>query len=101
MHEIKAIIRSDRLDNVVRALQRIPNLPGITVSVVTGYGRVEPVNKQGAAEFGQVAMTKLELVVPQDLLDDTLSCIRHAARTVRIWNRWPRWICWYSTRPAH
>lgn len=38
MHEIKAIIRSDRLQNVVLALRQIPDLPGITVSVVIGYG---------------------------------------------------------------
>lgn len=35
MHEIKAIIRPDRLETVIHALRQIADLPGITVSTVT------------------------------------------------------------------
>ena len=81
MHEIKAIIRSDRLENVVLALRQIPDLPGITVSVVIGYGRRQPMDVHEIADFGEVAMTKLEVVVPHIVLAETLSTIRHAAFT--------------------
>lgn len=37
--EIKAIIRPDRLSDVVQAFRQIPRMPGVTVSVVNGFGR--------------------------------------------------------------
>lgn len=81
MHEIKAIIRRDRLENVVHALRRIRDLPGMTVSTVTGYGRLQPGDAQRAIEFGEVAMTKLEVVVPDAILTEALTSIRRAAFT--------------------
>lgn len=81
MHEIKAIIRSDRLENVIHALHQVPDLPGITVSTVTGFGRRQPSDVHGATEFGQVAMTKLEIVVPDVILSEALANIRRAAFT--------------------
>lgn len=80
MHEIKAIIRNDRLENVKDALRQIPDLPGITVSTVTGFGRRQP-SAHGAIEFGEVAMTKLEVVVPDAILPEALASIRRAAFT--------------------
>ena len=45
MQEIKAIIRTDRLQDVVHALHELPNMPGVTVSTVRGSagaaGRVQ------------------------------------------------------------
>ena len=38
MFEIKAIIPSDRLSDVVYALRQISHMPGVTVSVVQGFG---------------------------------------------------------------
>ena len=81
MHEIKAIIRNDRLENVIGALRQIPDLPGITVSTVTGYGRRQPSDAGGAIEFGEVAMTKLEVVVSDAILSKALASIRRAAFT--------------------
>ena len=83
MHEIKAIIRRERLDSVLDALQRIADVPGITVSTVTGFGRREPPASGGAAEFGQVTMTKLEIVVPDAMVPEALASIRRAAFTGR------------------
>ena len=60
MHEIKAIIRPERLDSVLDALHQIADVPGITVSTVTGFGKRRPPGA-GSVEFGHVTMTKLEL----------------------------------------
>ncbi len=81
MHEIKAIFRPDRLETVVHALRQIPDVPGITVSTVTGYGRLQPSHEHGAIEFGEVPMTKLEVVVPDVILPQALASIRRAAFT--------------------
>ena len=81
MHEIKAIIRRDRLDSVIDALHQIPDVPGITVSTVTGYGKRQPPAPGATAEFGHVTMTKLELVVPDAMLSHALASIRRAAFT--------------------
>lgn len=81
MHEIKAIIRRDRLESVLNALRQIADVPGITVSTVTGFGKRQPDAAGGAAEFGDVTMTKLEIVVPDAMLSEALGHIRRAAFT--------------------
>ena len=81
MHEIKAIIRSDRLDRVINALRQIPDLPGITVSTVTGFGRRRATAAGATAEFGEVTMTKLEVVLPDAMLTEALATIRRVACT--------------------
>jgi nitrogen regulatory protein P-II 1 len=83
MHEIKAIIRPERLDSVLDALHQIAEMPGITVSTVTGVGKRQPPAASGPAEYGRVAMTKLELVVPDAMLPAALASIRRAAFTGR------------------
>lgn len=80
MHEIKAIIRPDRLERVIHALRQIPDLPGITVSTVTGFGR-RRAGAGGAMEFGEVTMTKLEVVLPDAMLTEALATIRRTACT--------------------
>ena len=81
MHEIKAIIRPERLDKVLDALHQIADLPGITVSTVTGFGKRQPPTTVGAVEFGHVTMTKLELVVPDEMLSQAVATIRRGAFT--------------------
>lgn len=81
MHEIKAIIRSNRLESVLDALHQIPDVPGITVSTVTGFGRRQTDTADRVGEFGHVTMTKLELVVPDEMLSQALVSIRRAAFT--------------------
>ncbi len=80
MHEIKAIVRPERLESVLDALRHIPDVPGITVSTVTGFGKRQP-PARGPVEFGHVTMTKLELVVPDAMLSHALAGIRRAAFT--------------------
>ena len=81
MHEIKAIIRPDRLHRVIDALRQIPDLPGITVSTVTGFGRRRVDAAGGAMEFGEVTMTKLEVVLPDAMLTEALATVRRTACT--------------------
>ena len=83
MHEIKAIIRRDRLESVLDALRLVPDVPGITVSTVTGFGKRHPQAVDGTVEFGHVTMTKLEVVVSDVMLPEALASIRRAAFTGR------------------
>ena len=81
MHEIKAIIRPERLQDVIHALREIPDLPGVTVSVVQGYGRRRSSEDGRDAEFGETEMAKLETVVPPELLARVIEKIQGVAHT--------------------
>lgn len=83
MHEIKAVVRADRLEDIVQALHAIPNLPGVTVSIVRGIGRRQDAQHPSASEYGDVSMAKLETVVPDELLDRVLTTIRRVGHTGR------------------
>lgn len=83
MKEVKAIIRPERLSDVLQALHDIPRLPGVTVSHVRGFGRRLPADPEGES-FAATDMTKLEIVVPEDLLDEVVGTIERAAHTVRF-----------------
>lgn len=81
MREIKAIIRRERVSDVVAALHERPDLPGVTISLVEGVGR-RPATA-GAAEFGEVQMAKVETVVSAELTDWVVDTIKRAAFTGR------------------
>ena len=79
MKEIKAIIQPGTLDAVIHALKQIPDLPGITVSEVRGFGRnravdATPTVMEGANEFG--IKVKLEVVVPDEMLELAIQAIQ-------------------------
>lgn len=85
MYEVKAIVRPERVEDGLEALHEIPDAPGVTVSVVQGYGRGVPAG-QGAPlelEYGQTAMTKVETVVPEVMLHRVVEAVERAARTGR------------------
>ena len=82
MQEVKAVIREWRLETVVQALRAIPNLPGITVSIVRGVGRTTD-GHLDAAQFGETPMAKLEIVVPDELVRRVVDIIADSARTGR------------------
>ena len=82
MREIKAIIRPLRLPAVLRALHEIRDLPGVTVSTVRGIGRVPPAGAD--ADFDEVEMTKLEVVVPATIAAQVVAVIARAAHTGRL-----------------
>lgn len=74
MKEIKAIIQPFKLDAVLRALHEIDGLPGVTVSEVRAVS-VE----QG--HYAQILKTKLEIMVPAQLVDRVVAAIQTHAHT--------------------
>ena len=84
MKEIKAIIQPVTLNAVIHALKQIPGLPGVTVSEVKGFGRSRAVDAadkviDGGNEYAR--KIKLEIVVPDDLLESAIQAVvDHAHR---------------------
>lgn len=83
MYEVKSIIRPERLAAVVHALQEIPDVPGLTVSVVRGIGKRSSSASSTALEYGETEMAKLETVVPEDLLQRVVQTVQEVAGTGR------------------
>ena len=79
MREIKVILKPERLSDVLRALHAIPELPGVTVSMVRGFGRRYPLGSEPA--FDEVERTKLEIVVPVALVPLVVDVVQRAAHT--------------------
>jgi nitrogen regulatory protein P-II 1 len=80
MKEIKAIIRRIMLDSVIDALHAIEDIPGLTISTVRGYGRRGPVlERLSESEYSK--MIKLEIVVPNDMLQTVVQIIASKAHT--------------------
>lgn len=84
MKEIKAIVQPFLVSKIVNALQLIPELPGITVSQVRGFGRGRAADAkekivEGDVEYVQKA--KLELVVREELVEKVLALIERNAHT--------------------
>ena len=82
MVEIKAIVRLDRLDDVLHAIREVPGASGVTVSKVEGFGRQHPPRPQSDG-FGQVHMAKVETVVPRTIAPSVVAAINRAAATGR------------------
>lgn len=82
MYEVKSIIRPERLAAVVQALHEIPDVPGLTVSVVRGFGR-RTSTESVAPEYGETEMVKLETVVPEVLLHRVVETVQDVAATGR------------------
>ena len=82
MHEVKAFVRPEVLERVIQELHTIEDLPGLTLSTVRGHGRWHGREPSGVS-FGDVAMVKLETVVPDELLPRVLDAIQRTAATGR------------------
>ena len=86
MKKIEAIIKPFKLDEVKDKLNGI-GIKGITVSEVRGFGR-----QKGHAELYRGAeyvvdflpKIKLEIIIPDSLLDDLIDTIVNTAQTGRI-----------------
>lgn len=86
MKMVSAVIKPFRLDDVREALSDI-GVQGITVTEVKGFGR-----QKGHTELYRGAeyvvdflpKVKIELAVPDDLLDRVIEAITHAAKTGKI-----------------
>ena len=86
MKKIEAIIKPFKLDEVKEALQDV-GLQGITVVEAKGFGR-----QKGHTELYRGAeyvvdflpKVKIEIVVPDELLERAVEAIRSASQTGRI-----------------
>ena len=86
MKKIEAIIKPFKLDEVKEALQEV-GLQGITVIEAKGFGR-----QKGHTELYRGAeyvvdflpKVKIEVVIPDSLLEPAVEAIRNAAQTGRI-----------------
>jgi nitrogen regulatory protein P-II 1 len=86
MKKIEAIIKPFKLDEVKEALQQI-SIQGLTVTEVKGFGR-----QKGHTELYRGAeyvvdflpKIKLEIVIPDELVDQAIEAIVEAANTGRI-----------------
>ena len=81
MREIKAIVRRERVADVIGALHERPDLPGVTISYVDGVGR--RAGESGPRQYGEVQMAKIETVVSADLASWVVDTIKRAAFTGR------------------
>ena len=86
MNEIKAIVRQHRLDTVLNALHAHPELPGVTVSHVRGFGQAvsRPTSDDTSVQYGTVEMVKLECVVNDEDVDTVIELIQQAAHTGNV-----------------
>ena len=86
MKKVEAIIKPFKLDEVKEALQEA-GVQGLTVVEVKGFGR-----QKGHTELYRGAeyvvdflpKVKIEVVLPDDLLDSVLEAIQQKARTNKI-----------------
>ncbi len=74
MKGIKAIIRQHRLYAVLDALHARPELPGVTVSYVRGFGRAvgRTESEDVPVQYGTAEMVKLECVVNDEDVDTVI-----------------------------
>lgn len=77
MKEIKAIIQPFRLGPVLEALNRIEGLPGVTVSEARGISVQR-------GQHAQILKTKLEIMVPDHLLEAVVQAIQASAHTGNV-----------------
>ncbi len=86
MKMVSAVIKPFKLDDVREALSDI-GVQGITVTEVKGFGRQKGHTElyRGAEDVVDfLPKVKIELAVPDDLLDRVIEAIAHAAKTGKI-----------------
>lgn len=82
MKEIKAFVQGFMADKVIDSLQALPHLPGFTVSTVSGFGRRDH-GTTPSERNEEAKMTRLEIVVPDELVETVVETISRAAHTGR------------------
>ena len=86
MKLIKAIVRPNRVDDVKEALGRV-HLSGMTVTEVRGHGKQKGHTAMYRGKEYDVSLLpkmEIEVVVPDELVDDAVAAIVQAARTGEI-----------------
>ena len=86
MKLVKAIIRPNKLEEVKDALTKL-SVSGMTVTEVRGHGRQKGHKAiYRGTEYSVTLLPKImiELVIPDQMLEDTIKCIIQTARTGEI-----------------
>ncbi|MFP4632117.1 MAG: P-II family nitrogen regulator [Halobacteriota archaeon] len=83
MKKVEAVVRPDVLNEVKAALAEA-GYPSMTVTEVKGRGNQEGVTQKWRGEEYKIdllAKTKVEVVVPEEAVDDVVSAVVEGART--------------------
>ncbi len=86
MKKVEAIIKPFKLDSVKEALIE-QGIKGLTVSEVKGYGRQKghtEIYRGAEYEIDFLPKTKIEVVVDDGIVDETVETIINAAKTSKI-----------------
>jgi nitrogen regulatory protein P-II 1 len=86
MKKIEAIVKPFKLDEVKEALHEI-GIQGMTVTEVKGFGRQKghvELYRGAEYEITFVPKVKIEVVVPDSLLEKTVATIQSKAQTGKI-----------------
>ncbi len=86
MKKIEAIIKPFKLDEVKNALNAI-GIQGMTITEVKGFGRQKghvEVYRGAEYEVNFLPKIKIEIVVPDSIIDKVMSTIMEKARTGNI-----------------
>ena len=86
MKLIKSIVRPTKVDEVREALEKL-NVSGMTVTDVRGHGRQKGHTAMYRGREYSVSLlpkVEIEVVVPDDVVDDVITAIIKAARTGEI-----------------
>ena len=86
MKLIKSIVRPHKVDDVREALERL-NIAGMTVTDVRGHGRQKghtAVYRGREYEVSLLPKMEIEVVVPDQAVDEAIKAIIGAARTGEI-----------------
>jgi len=86
MKLIKSIVRPNKVDEVREALERL-NIAGMTVTDVRGHGRQKghtAVYRGKEYAVSLLPKVEIEVVVPNDVVDEVIKAVIEAARTGEI-----------------
>jgi nitrogen regulatory protein P-II 2 len=86
MKLVTAIIKPYKLDDVRKALSDI-GVPGLTVTEVRGFGRQRghtEVYRGAEYEVSFVPKTRIEVAIPDALMDQVMDAIIQTARTGKV-----------------
>ena len=86
MKKVEAVIKPFKLDDVKDALNKL-GIHGMTVTEVKGFGRQKghtEVYRGAEYEVHFLPKVKIEVVIPDDLLDKVVDAIVNSARTGNI-----------------
>ena len=86
MKLIKAIVRPNKVDEVKDALEKI-GISGMTVTEVRGHGKQKghtAIYRGKEYDVSLLPKMEIEVVVPDNLVDDAVAAIIQAARTGEI-----------------